>query len=295
MPLPSAVVLLSATWKGVILVVHNSKTEMREQTQKREAGTNRVGAAYHNERSRMFLALILLLVALGAVVANNRELWFSDSDGSVAEDTTPEWNPGSVKQTQAAAPVTPTAKPAKHIVAAKSSAQAAGSDSSVAITRNAIPPLEVEVVAGNSRSSIHLSSPEKVEQLGGSVDSKPARQAPATLASQRVTLQNTSAPQPKEPAYPLLGRQMKVQGSVLLQAFIAADGTIRDLRVLSGPAILASAAREAAQRWQFKPYLQNGRPVETEAKITVNFTIKVLENGIRDQNETVVALSSRGE
>jgi protein TonB len=88
---------------------------------------------------------------------------------------------------------------------------------------------------------------------------------------------------------------MKVQGSVLLQAFIAADGTIRDLRVLSGPTILASAAREAAQRWQFKPYLQNGRPVETEAKITVNFTIKVLENGIRDQNETVVALSSRGE
>jgi TonB family protein len=158
-----------------------------------------------------------------------------------------------------------------------------------------IPPLEVEVVAGNSRSTVHLSSPEKVRVANGSVDSKVARRAPATLASQRVTLQNTSAPQPKEPAYPLLGRQMKVQGSVLLQAFIAADGTIRDLRVLSGPAILASAAREAAQRWQFKPYLQNGRPVETEAKITVNFTIKVLENGIRDQNETVVALSSRGE
>jgi TonB family protein len=266
---------------------------MRERTTKREAGTSWVGASYQNERSRMFFALVLLLVALGFVVASHREFWFSDSESSVADETTPEWIPGSVKQN----PVTPSPAPkaAKHVATAKSSAQPAAADSSVAVTRNVIPPLEVEVVAGNPRSTIHLSSPEKVAELGGSVDSKPARQAPATLASQRVTLQNTSAPQPKEPAYPLLGRQMKVQGSVLLQAFIAADGTIRDLRVLSGPAILASAAREAAQRWQFKPYLQNGRPVETEAKITVNFTIKVLENGIRDQNETVVALSSRGE
>jgi len=263
---------------------------MREQTQKREAGTSWVGAAYQNERRRMFFALILLLVALGAVVANNRELWFSDSDASVADETTPEWIPGSVKQTPVA-PVTPAPKPTKHVVTAKRPAQPATSDSSVAVVRNVIPPLEVEVVAGKSTSTIHLSNPEKV----GSVDSKTAHRAPATLASQRVTLQNTSAPQPKEPTYPLLGRQMKVQGSVLLQAFIAADGTIRDLRVLSGPAILASAAREAAQGWQFKPYLQNGRPVETQAKITVNFTIKVLENGIRDQNETVVALSSRGE
>jgi len=274
--------------------VHDSKTEMREQTQKREAGTSWVGAAYQGERNRMFFALILLLVALGAVVANNRELWSSDSDASVAEETTPEWIPGSVKQTQAT-PVMPAPKPTKHVATAKSSAQPAASDSSVAVARNVIPPLEVEVVAGKSTSNMPLSNPEKVEVPGGSVDSKTARRAPATLASQRVTLQNTSAPQPKEPTYPLLGRQMQVEGSVLLQAFIAADGTIRDLRVLSGPAILASAAREAAQRWQFKPYLQNGRPVETEAKITVNFTIKVLENGIRDQNETVVALSSRGE
>jgi TonB family protein len=103
------------------------------------------------------------------------------------------------------------------------------------------------------------------------------------------------AQQSPDSSYPLLGRQMKVQGSVLLQAFIGADGVIRDLRVLSGPAILATAAQEAARRWQFKPYLQNGQAVETQAKITVNFTIKVLDNGARDQMDTVVALSSRGE
>lgn len=66
---------------------------------------------------------------------------------------------------------------------------------------------------------------------------------------------------------------MKVQGSVVIQALIGADGDIQDLRVLSGPSILASAAQEAVRQWRFKPYLQNGQPVETQAKITVNFTI----------------------
>jgi protein TonB len=88
---------------------------------------------------------------------------------------------------------------------------------------------------------------------------------------------------------------MKVQGSVLLQALIGADGVIRNLRVLSGPAILASAAREAARQWQFKPYLQNGQAVETQANITVNFTIKVMNNGARDQMDSVVASSRGGE
>jgi len=75
------------------------------------------------------------------------------------------------------------------------------------------------------------------------------------------------------PDYPLLARQMKVQGAVSLQALIARDGTIQELQIMSGPEILATAAREAVKQWHFKPYLQNGQPVETQARITVNFTI----------------------
>jgi protein TonB len=66
---------------------------------------------------------------------------------------------------------------------------------------------------------------------------------------------------------------MKVQGAVVLQALIGREGNIEDLRVLSGPAILSSAAMEAVKQWHFKPYFQGGRPVDTEARITVNFTI----------------------
>jgi protein TonB len=85
------------------------------------------------------------------------------------------------------------------------------------------------------------------------------------------TTQSVSVSVP--PDYPLLARQMKVQGAVSLQALISREGTIQELQILSGPSILAAAAREAVKQWHFKPYLQNGQPVETQARITVNFTI----------------------
>ncbi len=78
---------------------------------------------------------------------------------------------------------------------------------------------------------------------------------------------------PVKPGYPLLARQMKVQGSVILQALIGRDGLIQDLRVVSGPPILANAAQEAVKQWHFKPHYQGADAVETQARITVNFTI----------------------
>jgi protein TonB len=75
------------------------------------------------------------------------------------------------------------------------------------------------------------------------------------------------------PNYPTLARQMKVQGAVSLQVLISREGAIQELQILSGPPILATAAREAVKQWHFKPYLLNGQPVETQARVTVNFTI----------------------
>jgi TonB family protein len=270
---------------------------MLGQTKTRQAGT-----AYENDRSRMFIALVVLLGALAVLVVKDRDFWFGNSDAATAEDNTPEWNPNTVVQPPATAAVAPT-KPA---VATKSSAEpVAAKHSAIAsnrtvsqptVTRPAmIPPLEVEVIAGDARNSIHQGNSPVTDSKSVVTESAVVTQGPATVAAERVrmSLAKATVPSPESP-YPLLGRQMKVQGAVLLKALIGADGFIRDLRVLSGPAILASAAREAARQWQFKPYLQNGQPVETQANITVNFTIKVLDNGVRD-TDTVVALSRGGE
>lgn len=94
--------------------------------------------------------------------------------------------------------------------------------------------------------------------------------------------------------YPLLAGQMAIQGSVLLETLIGADGVVEEMRVLSGPTILVAAAREAVRQWRFKPYLANGQPVETQARVTVNFKIKVSDT-VAKNNQSNSVTSADGE
>jgi len=89
--------------------------------------------------------------------------------------------------------------------------------------------------------------------------------------------------------YPLLAGQMAIQGSVLLEALIGADGVVEEMRVLSGPTILVAAAREAVRQWRFKPYLSNGQPVETQARVTVNFKINVSDTVAKNHATSVTS------
>ena len=76
-----------------------------------------------------------------------------------------------------------------------------------------------------------------------------------------------------KPTYPPLARQARIQGSVVLQAVIAKDGSIQGLHVVSGHPMLTGAAVEAVKLWRYKPYFLNGEPVEVETVVTVNFTL----------------------
>jgi len=76
-----------------------------------------------------------------------------------------------------------------------------------------------------------------------------------------------------QPAYPALARSARIQGTVVLQAVIGKQGTIEDLRVLTGHPMLAPAAIDAVRQWRYRPYVLNGEPVEVETQITVNFSL----------------------
>jgi protein TonB len=76
-----------------------------------------------------------------------------------------------------------------------------------------------------------------------------------------------------KPTYPPLAVQARIQGTVVLQAVIAKDGAVQDLRVVSGPPLLVQAALDAVQLWRYKPYLLNDQPVEVDTQINVNFTL----------------------
>ncbi len=76
-----------------------------------------------------------------------------------------------------------------------------------------------------------------------------------------------------KPQYPQIAVQARIQGTVVLQAVIAKDGTVRDLRLVSGHPMLVPAAIEAVKLWRYRPYLLNGEPVEVDTQINVNFTL----------------------
>jgi periplasmic protein TonB len=75
------------------------------------------------------------------------------------------------------------------------------------------------------------------------------------------------------PEYPPLAKMARIQGSVRLEAIIAKDGTIQDLKVLSGHPLLVKAALDAVKQWRYQPTLLNGEPVEVITEIDVNFTL----------------------
>ena len=76
------------------------------------------------------------------------------------------------------------------------------------------------------------------------------------------------------PTYPQSARWNHVQGRVTLEATIGKSGLIENLTVISGPKDLIQAAVGAVQQWRYKPYLLEGKPVEVETKIEVNFELR---------------------
>jgi protein TonB len=240
--------------------------------------TQAVAAEVDTQRKRMLIALGILLAALVAVVLRDWDFWFPPDAG------TQEAVVRSKRKSQAlpAAPSTPATSAQEHkSVKAPAPDVTQQAPLSANAERTALPPLEIEVVAGNR----HVGVPAKSNAIHVDVDSGATSTAPgataavanpASGAGERVQLSpqaTQSVTVSVAPSYPLLAREMKVQGAVSLRALISREGSIQELQILNGPGILASAAREAVKQWHFKPYLQNGQPVETQARITVNFTI----------------------
>lgn len=240
------------------------------------------------QRRRLLIALGILLLALGAVILKDWDFWFpSQYDTPEVAARKAKLVPDLPEEQAPAAREYRAARPG----GSEEPGAVAGSPFAAPPQRTVLPPMQVEVVAGNQRMSVAGKNPAirvdvgtGVTGYGGGGSATGPGGAAGTgaggwgtmTADGRVQL----SPQIRErlevavpPDYPLLARQMKVQGAVSLQALIARDGTIQELQIMSGPEILSTAAREAVKQWHFKPYLQNGQAVETQAQITVNFTI----------------------
>jgi TonB family protein len=253
----------------------------------------------HRQRRQMLVALAVMLMAMILVVKYGQS-WFDWLLTAGTEQARP-----SMSDTKGGQPTPATSRRARSKQAGASVTRTTVSDASIE-RRAVLAPLSVEVVyAGGRRtirthdsSSLNLppSSPAAAPEVDAApkedaapkadavpkadaalrADAGPSPSAPMTEAADRVRLSPETVKaveHPVTPRYPLLAKKMNVQGSVVLLASIDKDGAIQDLQVLSGPDILAAAAQEAVRQWRFRPHLDNGQPVPTEARVTVNFSI----------------------
>ena len=84
-----------------------------------------------------------------------------------------------------------------------------------------------------------------------------------------------SAPQAissPDPDYTEEARRAKVQGTCVLWLIVDAAGRPRDIRVVRGLGLgLDAKALQAVQQWRFQPALKDGKPVDVQISVEVEF------------------------
>ena len=106
---------------------------------------------------------------------------------------------------------------------------------------------------GGTGTHVQAAAPKKINISGG---------VAVGMLLQKIT-----------PVYPPIAKAARVQGTVVLQATISKTGRLKNLQVVSGPAMLQQAALDAVRQWRYKPYLLNNEPVEVETTVNVIFTL----------------------
>ena len=74
-----------------------------------------------------------------------------------------------------------------------------------------------------------------------------------------------------DPIYPAAAIAAGAEGTVIIAAVIARDGTVQQARVVQGVPLLDAAALAAVRQWRYTPTLLNAVPVEVTMNVTVSF------------------------
>lgn len=73
------------------------------------------------------------------------------------------------------------------------------------------------------------------------------------------------------PEYPVIARQLKISGTVVLELLIAENGAVESVTAVSGNPVLTKPAADTLKKWKFKPFTADGAPVKAQAQISMSF------------------------
>jgi protein TonB len=73
------------------------------------------------------------------------------------------------------------------------------------------------------------------------------------------------------PDYPILAKQLKIEGTVELEALVSETGAVEQVKIVSGNPVLTKPAAEALKRWKFSPFSDGGKPCKAMAPVSFTF------------------------
>ena len=76
------------------------------------------------------------------------------------------------------------------------------------------------------------------------------------------------------PVYPAIAKNQRITGAVTIDALIDATGHVTSMAVVSGPALLQEAAKEALRHWKYQPAQLHGNPVPMHVTVTIQFKLQ---------------------
>ena len=74
-----------------------------------------------------------------------------------------------------------------------------------------------------------------------------------------------------DPIYPTIAQAAAIDGIVILDAIVDERGHIKSVKVLRGHPLLAKAAIDAVEQWQYEPLKLNGTPTAFELTVSLWF------------------------
>jgi len=234
----------------------------------------------------MGIAAVALLLVAG-VWLSGRE---STPETAAAQPSTQIHGAGTEPQVAIADPAPPKPKPgierAQNSTAGvlKKAAQIEAAEDQPAEVAISLPPARPVERKAPPATTDSNPEPPPVTIISSTIGLSPSSSPIAALATGSNSLPKLDAKISEgvtegklirrvEPSYPMQARAQHIAGSVSLEVTIAEDGTIRNVKDISGSPVLAAAARSALQSWRYSPFLLNGKPVAIQKQITFIFRL----------------------
>jgi len=155
-------------------------------------------------------------------------------------------------------------------------------------------PASSETAPPTSQNAISADSSAPPASTGGDSIAKSAGVRPVAPAGGLIVTQNgkivyrspSDAGQPTtsdradrslihrvEPQYPAEAKARHIQGPVVLDIQVRGDGAVGNVAVVSGDPLLTQSAIDAVKQWRYQPESANGQAIESQARVTVKFTL----------------------